>query len=135
MILDCVLTAVNEKPLYLDFVPIFIKTWNKLYPNVDIKIIVIAEKYPNKLLLYKKITSIPVKIPKKWDPELPKKKKPLKLYTKQKQPTIIIGIKSFKFTQKRYFYSKIKFLLLLNLLFQDWFLKAKDFNVKILQFF
>tara|TARA_E500000178_G_C17001141_1_gene745733 strand:- start:670 stop:1443 length:774 start_codon:yes stop_codon:yes gene_type:complete len=54
MILDCVLTAVNEKPLYLDFVPIFIKTWNKLYPNVDIKIIVIAEKYPNKLLLYKK---------------------------------------------------------------------------------
>ena len=53
MILDCVLTAVNEKPLYLDFVPIFIKTWNKLYPNVDVKIILIANKIPDKLLLYK----------------------------------------------------------------------------------
>ncbi len=49
-----------------------------------------------KLLLYKKITSIPVKIPNKWDPELPKKKNPLKLCTKQKQLTIIIGIK-FKY--------------------------------------
>ena len=53
MILDCLLTAVNEKPLYLDFVPIFIKTWNKLYPNVDVKIILIANKIPDKLLLYK----------------------------------------------------------------------------------
>ena len=32
MKLDCVLTAVNDNRLYLDFVPIFIKTWNKLYP-------------------------------------------------------------------------------------------------------
>jgi hypothetical protein len=53
MILDCVLTAVNEKPLYLDFIPIFIKTWNKLYPNVDVKIILIANKIPDNLLLYK----------------------------------------------------------------------------------
>ncbi len=53
MILDCVLTAVNEKPLYLDFVPIFIKTWNKLYPDVDVKIILIAKSIPTDLLLYK----------------------------------------------------------------------------------
>lgn len=53
MILDCVLTAVNEKPLYLDFVPIFIKTWNKLYPDVDVKIILISNKIPDNLLLYK----------------------------------------------------------------------------------
>ena len=33
MKLDCVLTAVNENELYLDFIPIFIKTWNKLYPD------------------------------------------------------------------------------------------------------
>jgi len=46
MILDCVLTATNIKPLYLEFVPIFIKTWKKLYPNVDIKIVVVAEEIP-----------------------------------------------------------------------------------------
>ena len=51
--LDCVLTAVNENKLYLDFVPIFIKTWNKLYPNVDVKIILISEKIPNEFIKYK----------------------------------------------------------------------------------
>ena len=53
MKLDCVLTAVNENQLYLDFVPIFIKTWNKLYPDVDVKIILIAKNIPEELLLYK----------------------------------------------------------------------------------
>jgi len=53
MKLDCVLTAVNENILYLDFVPIFIKTWNKLYPDVDVRIIMIAKNIPNNLLLYK----------------------------------------------------------------------------------
>ena len=53
MKLDCILTAVNENPLYLDFVPIFIKTWNKLYPDVDVKIILIAHKIPYNLLMYK----------------------------------------------------------------------------------
>jgi hypothetical protein len=53
MKLDCVLTAVNENKLYLDFVPIFIKTWNKLYPEVDIKIVLIAKNIPENLLPYK----------------------------------------------------------------------------------
>ena len=53
MKLDCVLTSVNENPLYLGFVPIFIKTWNKLYPDVDVKIILIAKDIPKELLLYK----------------------------------------------------------------------------------
>ncbi len=52
MILDCVLTATNEKSLYLDFIPIFIQTWNKLYPRVDIKIILIAKKIPDSMLCY-----------------------------------------------------------------------------------
>lgn len=52
MILDCVLTAVNEKNLYLQFVPIFIKTWNKLYPNVDVKIILISTSIPENLKQY-----------------------------------------------------------------------------------
>lgn len=53
MKLDCVLTAVNENPLYLEFIEIFIKTWNKLYPDVDVKIILIAKTIPEKFLLYK----------------------------------------------------------------------------------
>ena len=53
MKLDCVLTSVNEKRIYLDFVPIFIKTWNKLYPNVDVKIVLISTNIPDDLLLYK----------------------------------------------------------------------------------
>jgi hypothetical protein len=53
MKLDCVLTAVNENKLYLDFIPIFIKTWNKLYPDVDVKIVLIAKDIPEDLILYK----------------------------------------------------------------------------------
>ena len=54
MKLDCVLTSTNNNPLYLDFIPIFIKTWNKLYPNVDVKIILIAEKIEERFLKYSK---------------------------------------------------------------------------------
>ena len=53
MKLDCVCTAVNENKLYLDFIPIFIKTWNKLYPDVDVKIVLIAKDIPEDLMLYK----------------------------------------------------------------------------------
>lgn len=53
MKLDCILTAVNDNNLYLDFVPIFVKTWNKLYPNVDVKVILISTKIPDDLLCYK----------------------------------------------------------------------------------
>jgi hypothetical protein len=53
MKLDCVVTAVNENPLYLEFIPIFIKTWKKLYCDVDIKIILIANKIPDDYNEYK----------------------------------------------------------------------------------
>ena len=53
MILDCVLTAVNENSLYIDFIPLFINTWNKLYPQVDVKIVLIAPKIPDKVKEYK----------------------------------------------------------------------------------
>jgi hypothetical protein len=53
MKLDCILTSVNENPLYLEFIPIFIKTWAKLYPDVDVKIILIATKIPEEYLRYK----------------------------------------------------------------------------------
>lgn len=54
MKLDCVLTAVNENPLYFDFIPIWINTWKKLYPTVDVKIILIAKTLPDHLQIYSK---------------------------------------------------------------------------------
>lgn len=65
MILDCVVTACNNNELYIDFIPIFIKSWNKLYPNVDVKIILISdtipvkfEEYINNIILFKPIPNI-----------------------------------------------------------------------------
>ena len=46
MKLDCILTSCNTNPLYMDFIPIFIKTWNKLYPIVDVKIVLISNTIP-----------------------------------------------------------------------------------------
>jgi len=53
MKLDCVLTACNNNPLYCNFIPIFIRAWNKLYPAVDVKIIYISNELPEFLEHYK----------------------------------------------------------------------------------
>lgn len=47
MRLGCVVTAVNENPLYLGFVPMFINAWKKCYPFVSIKIILIMNEIPS----------------------------------------------------------------------------------------
>lgn len=52
MIIDCVVTATNLNPLYIEFIPIFIKYWKKLLPEVDVKIILIAEEIPEEYLEY-----------------------------------------------------------------------------------
>lgn len=52
MKLDCVLTACNTNPTYMEFIPIFVKTWNKLYPNVDVKIVLISHVVPPELCEY-----------------------------------------------------------------------------------
>ena len=38
MKLDCVLTACNNDPMYIDFIPNFVKAWNTLCPGADVKI-------------------------------------------------------------------------------------------------
>ena len=53
MKLDCILTACNTNELYIDFIPIFIKSWTKLYPNVDIKIVLINDIIPTKFEEFK----------------------------------------------------------------------------------
>ena len=58
MKLDCVLACVDDNSLHLDFVPIFIKTWQKLYPSVHIKIIMVAKSIPNDFIEYKKYITL-----------------------------------------------------------------------------
>lgn len=53
MLLDCVLTSCNEDPMYLGFLPLFIKTWKKLYPHVHVKIILVAKSIPDQYTIYK----------------------------------------------------------------------------------
>ena len=54
MKLDCVITATDNNPLYLDFVPLFIKSWLKLYPSIDVKIIIVNNEIPPILNSFKK---------------------------------------------------------------------------------
>ena len=52
MLLDCVVSACNLDSLYCDFIPIFIESWKLLYPTVDVKIILINDKIPDKFKQY-----------------------------------------------------------------------------------
>jgi hypothetical protein len=47
MKLDCVLTACNANPLYMDFIPLFVRAWKKLYPGVNVKIVLVADSVPD----------------------------------------------------------------------------------------
>jgi hypothetical protein len=53
MILTDVVTATNMEPLYYEFIPLFIHTWKKLFPEVNIHIIVIADTLIDELKPYK----------------------------------------------------------------------------------
>tara|TARA_Y100000389_G_scaffold204686_1_gene258863 strand:+ start:1077 stop:1829 length:753 start_codon:yes stop_codon:yes gene_type:complete len=52
MKLDCILTACNLKPLYIEFIPYFINMCKKLYPDVDVKIVLIADSIPEEYIQY-----------------------------------------------------------------------------------
>ena len=52
MKLDCIVSACNMNPLYCDFIPPFIKAWKTLYPNVDVRIILISDILPSELQQY-----------------------------------------------------------------------------------
>jgi hypothetical protein len=53
MLIDCILTACNDNPLYIEFIPLFVKAWKKLIPEADVKIVLISEDIPRE---YKKYT-------------------------------------------------------------------------------
>lgn len=52
MKLEYVLTSCNLNPLYCDFIPIFIRAWKKLIPEIKIVIVLIAESIPKKFIKY-----------------------------------------------------------------------------------
>lgn len=54
MEIDCVLTSCNLNNNYTDFIPLFITAWEHLYPNIDVKIILICNKIPEDLLKFDK---------------------------------------------------------------------------------
>lgn len=65
MIIDCVLTSSNINNLYLHFIPTFIKSWQKLLPHIDVKIILISDNIPdeyksyeNNIILFKPIENV-----------------------------------------------------------------------------
>ena len=60
-----VLTAVNDSIKYKKFIPIFIETWNKIYPSIQVVIIFVGDSLPEEykeyhsnLILYKNISEI-----------------------------------------------------------------------------
>jgi hypothetical protein len=52
MKLDCVLAACNKNPLYTEFIPIFVHAWKKLYPSIDVKIVLVSETLPDEFKDY-----------------------------------------------------------------------------------
>lgn len=58
MKLDCVLTAVNDKPLYIEFIPYWIKMWKLLCPSVDLKILLIANEIPQQYEQYEQYITL-----------------------------------------------------------------------------
>jgi len=86
MKINCVLTACNTNPMYMEFIPIFIKTWNKLFPNVDIKIIFLSNEIPDELKYYEKYLILhPIE-----DFNLPKEAEPfVTVYIRYLYPVIL----------------------------------------------
>jgi len=54
MKLGTILTASDLNPLYCEFIPIFIKSWNILFPSADVIIVLVADEIPDYLKEYEK---------------------------------------------------------------------------------
>jgi len=52
MKIDCVLSASNMTEMYFDFIPLFIQSWKTLYPDIDVKIVLINDTIPDTLKEY-----------------------------------------------------------------------------------
>lgn len=54
MKLDCVLTSCNLNKEYTKFISFFVKSWKYLIPNINIKIILIADEIPKDIIKFEK---------------------------------------------------------------------------------
>lgn len=54
MKIGTVITATDLNPLYYNFIPIFVKAWSSLFPEIDIIIVLISDYLPDTLLDYSK---------------------------------------------------------------------------------
>ena len=52
MKITSVLTAVNNNPKYFRFIPFFVETWKRLYPDVKIRIVFVGNELPPELEAY-----------------------------------------------------------------------------------
>jgi hypothetical protein len=52
MKIGTIVTASDLNKEYVDFIPTFIKSWNKILPNAQVKVILIGETIPENLISY-----------------------------------------------------------------------------------
>lgn len=53
MKLGTILTATDSNPLYSDFIPMFVSSWKRLFPECDVCVLLISNSLPDNLLDYK----------------------------------------------------------------------------------
>lgn len=53
MRIGTVVTATNDNPLYIEFIPMFVKAWKKVLPEADVHILLIADSIPIEYVSYK----------------------------------------------------------------------------------
>jgi hypothetical protein len=63
MKIGTILTATDTNPLYMDFIPLFVKTWSSFIPEADICIVLIADTIPQEMLEYSKYIRLVSPIP------------------------------------------------------------------------
>lgn len=52
MRLGTVLTATDLNPLYCDFIPYFVDSWRVLFPEIDVVVVLVADRIPDKYSAY-----------------------------------------------------------------------------------
>jgi hypothetical protein len=63
MKIGTVLTATDANPLYCDFIPMFVKAWTTLFPEIDVCVVLIADSLPEPLLSHEKYIRLIKPIP------------------------------------------------------------------------
>jgi hypothetical protein len=63
MRIGTVVTATDANPLYIEFIPMFVKAWKKVLPEADIIILLIADSIPDIYLPYKDYIKLVKPIP------------------------------------------------------------------------